>query len=101
MREPLLRLLSDCAHHDCCPQQVDLPLPARVIDVENLSIVTTGGQRGRFAALSYCWGQSTQTLLLTSTLAKMSHHIDIDTLPQSIQDAILVVRSISIKYLWV
>ncbi|KAH7074179.1 heterokaryon incompatibility protein-domain-containing protein [Paraphoma chrysanthemicola] len=101
MCDLMLDMLQECANHELCGRQNDVPLPTRLIDVESLRIIRTEGQSGRFAALSYCWGGATQTQLTTSTLASLGNHIDLGALPQSIQDAIRVARSLSIKYLWV
>ncbi|KAH7069813.1 heterokaryon incompatibility protein-domain-containing protein [Paraphoma chrysanthemicola] len=101
MCESILELLHECANHEHCGRQNDVPSPTRLIDVESVCIISSKGRSGKFAALSYCGGGATQIQLTTSTLAALGDHIDIGSLPQSIQDSIRIVRSISIKYLWV
>jgi hypothetical protein len=100
-QKQILRWLKNCAHHQCCPPQIDLPLPTRVIDVATLRLFTTNEAVGKYAALSYCWGRTHQTLLRRSTLRSFEHRIDLDGLPQTIKDAVYVTRSLSIPYLWV
>ncbi|KAF2117394.1 heterokaryon incompatibility protein-domain-containing protein [Lophiotrema nucula] len=100
-RKQITEWLIECAGHQCCPEQIDLPLPTRLIDVTTLQLITTKGQIGKYAALSYCWGNSSQTLLQSFTLKSFSRRLNFDGFPQTIKDAILVTRSISIPYLWV
>jgi hypothetical protein len=97
----ILRWIKACANHECCPEQVDTTLPTRVVDVTTLRVVNTMGKSGKYAALSYCWGASTQATLNSSTFHAFSRHIDFDVFSQTIKDAILVARSLSIDYLWV
>lgn len=64
--------------------------------------------RGQYLALSYCWGKQPKpsapvqpVLLRTATLNQMTTKIEVDTLQQSIQDAIFVTRKLGFRYLWV
>jgi hypothetical protein len=93
--------LNECALHGCCPEQIDVPLPTRVIEVTTPRVLHTNSALGRFAALSYCWGTGSQTQLFSHTIKSMTERLELDSLPQTIKDAILVARSISITYLWV
>jgi len=95
------RWLEGCVQHPCCPQQTDVPLPARLIDVSTAKICHTNGASGKFAALSYCWGSGSQMQLRLNTIETLMQHLDVNELPQTIKDAILVTRSLSIPYLWV
>jgi hypothetical protein len=101
-REQITHWLRECATHQCCPKQIDLPLPTRVIEVATLRVLTTEQEAtGRYTALSYCWGSSAQVRLQLSTMESFAHQLDFNRLPQTIKDAILVTRSLSIPYLWV
>lgn len=95
------RWLRECVQHPCCPQQIDFPLPTRLIDVATEKICHTNGAFGKFVALSYCWGSGSQTQLRSDTIQTLMQHLDFNDLPQTIKDAVLVTRSLSIRYLWV
>lgn len=97
----IARWLKECDQHACCPKQIDSPLPTRVIEVETAKIYHTHGDFGRFVALSYCWGSGSQIQLRSDTIKTLMQHMDFNHLPQTIRDAILVTRSLSIPYLWV
>jgi len=93
--------LKECVQHPCCPPQADLPLPTRLIEVATPRIYHTNGAFGRFAALSYCWGTGSQIQLRSENIETLLQHLDFNNLPQTIKDAVLVTRSLSIPYLWV
>ena len=59
-------------------------------------------ERAEYACLSYCWGAMSQPLELTGDLlASFQVSIQLQRLPQSIQDAVIVVRDLGLHYLWV
>ncbi|KAH7406373.1 heterokaryon incompatibility protein-domain-containing protein [Phaeosphaeria sp. MPI-PUGE-AT-0046c] len=91
----------ECASHRCCPKQLDSTLPTRVIDVTTLEVKTTDGITGKYAALSYCWGKSTQNYHCFSITRSCIRRLDFDGLPRTIKDAISVTRAIGVPYLWV
>jgi len=95
------RWLEECVQHRRCPHQTDLPLPTRLIEVATARICHTNGAFGKFAALSYCWGTGPQLQLRSDNIETLSQHLDFNNLPQTIKDAVLVTRSLSIPYLWV
>jgi hypothetical protein len=59
------------------------------------------GQTGRYAALSYCWGASLPLTTTTTNLQAHQSAIGFDMLPQTLQDAILIVRWMGIEYIWI
>ncbi|KAF7525329.1 hypothetical protein G7054_g11130 [Neopestalotiopsis clavispora] len=83
-------------------------LPTRVLDLEcadstGLSLIEARDKRGRYCALSYCWGPPGMNPLLT-TRANISSRfdgIDFEKLPKTLQDAVIVTRKIGIRYLWI
>ena len=93
--------LKRCVQHPCCPQQIDSPLPTRLIDVVAGKICHTNGAIGKFVALSYCWGSGSQIQLRSNTIETLMQRLNFNDLPQTIKDAVLVTRSLSIPYLWV
>ncbi|KAH7116221.1 heterokaryon incompatibility protein-domain-containing protein [Dendryphion nanum] len=106
-RNQIQTWIEECNYHLCCPTQVNVRLPTRVIDLEpmNMSkdprIVQSDGQEGQYATLSYCWGAGRQTLLTKSNIDVYRDNIPLKNLPQGIQDAITVARDIPVRYLWV
>ena len=93
----------------------DSVLPTRVIDVGEgrtstvLRVVhvndrsTLKGQlvRGRYVALSYCWGTQPVFTTTSATLKDRLSGFSLDNLPQTIKDAVKIVRDLRIRYLWV
>lgn len=85
-------------------------LPSRVVDVglggsSQVRVVETNGKRGRYCALSYCWGppapNDNRTTLRSDTLDMFLQALPVPELPRTIQEAIDVTRRIGISYLWV
>ncbi|KAF1847837.1 HET-domain-containing protein, partial [Cucurbitaria berberidis CBS 394.84] len=84
-------------------------LPTRVlrisgnIEAPSVKLVVTGGMKGRYCALSHCWGSADKRPLMT-TRANLQHHlveILFDQLPKTFQDAVMLVRGIGIEFLWI
>src|ERR1700761_7644618 len=72
--EQLKKWLKGCDERDnCIPKDVSHPLPTRVLEVvrgEDMVILReTKGQRGKYIALSHCWGT---THRLTTTRANVN-----------------------------
>ncbi|CAK7238658.1 MAG: hypothetical protein STHCBS139747_000076 [Sporothrix thermara] len=92
-------------------------MPTRVLDVTDVTVASGGGEDRIFivtnaptgspyVALSYCWGpdpSGTVTTKRANVGAHMDprHGIPLATLPQTIQDAVLVCRRLQIRYLWI
>lgn len=80
-------------------------LPTRVIAVgSSLNepyLYISNGDRGRYAALSYCWGQETPLVTTKVKLAAEDKTIPFSTFPKLFQDVLLVVRKLGIGYLWI
>lgn len=110
--------------HSECSHLSARPLPTRVLDVsmlpgrnqmlgkhqgwrdqfqgENCKLLQTSkGQIGRYAALSYCWGASLPSTTTTTNLRDHESAIRFDILPRTLQDAIMIVRYLSIGYIWI
>lgn len=54
-----------------------------------------------YAALSYCWGNSTKTLLLEQNIDDMKKPTDFSTWDKNYQHAIKITRELGIRYLWI
>lgn len=66
---------------------------------ENLE---TKRERPPYVTLSYCWGDTNAAACTTKeNLADRMEGIELMTLPQTLQDAVLVTRSCNVRYLWI
>jgi hypothetical protein len=93
-----------CQNHNsdgCSLESIHHRLPTRVIEIGNtfdqVILLETNGQHGKFAALPHCWGKLPQWTTTTNhnklpTYAK---------LPVTFQDAFTVTRKLGLKYLWI
>ncbi|KAF5876420.1 putative heterokaryon incompatibility protein [Botrytis fragariae] len=88
-----------------CPSFEDKLLPSRVINVglenTNPSLVLTDGVRGKYVALSHCWGGHIETILTTSNLQSLQREIKMTSLPPNFRDAILITRALGFQFLWI
>lgn len=94
-------------HPKCRGTTGPQPLPSRVIDIpatsdsHTVSLRVSRGERGVYAALSYCWGACSQRTTTKSTLKEHLVGIKVSTLPGVIRDAIRLCQSLGIPHLWV
>lgn len=102
--------IEDClSTHKECRKNAHCKLPTRVIDVSSSSAPDTirlytsaTDESVPYATLSYCWGTSSQPVLLKKgTKAELLDGIPTSKLPQTIVDAIHVTRELGLKYIWV
>lgn len=113
-------LIQECVNseksHKKCRYSRDTVLPRRVLDVgesESSSAavelrVNETESHAPYLALSYCWGKQPHptapvqpVLLRRSTLQDLVAGIRLESLSQSVQDAVLVTRKLGFRYLWV
>jgi hypothetical protein len=94
--------------HDNLPRWEETTLPTRVIDVdtkntEQLVSLHIGRpqEKGKYTALSYQWGGAQQIATITANIQTLKSGIPINTLSQTVQDAIKVTRDLRFRYLWV
>ncbi|CAG9954585.1 unnamed protein product [Clonostachys rosea f. rosea IK726] len=101
--------------HQQCRYSRDTVLPTRVLDLgdpktssQTLCLqVNETETHGSYLALSYCWGKpdskaETQPVRLQKdNIQQLICEIKLESLPQSIQDAITVTRKLGFRYLWV
>ncbi|TGO49046.1 hypothetical protein BOTNAR_0446g00040 [Botryotinia narcissicola] len=83
-------------------------MPTRVINVRtsnsSVKLIETKNMSGIFAALSYCWGDSSILEDIKLTQAKLSVYkkrILMDSLPKTLFDAVMITRELGIPYLWI
>ncbi|KAF2476951.1 HET-domain-containing protein [Lindgomyces ingoldianus] len=103
--------LDNCLqNHGSACQSGAKKLPTRLIDVGDSSmlprLVITSQQylpdpeSTRYVALSYCWGRSTFLTTTSSNIGDFMTSIPWETIPKTIQDAIIVTRELGVQYLW-
>ncbi|KAF2795050.1 HET-domain-containing protein [Melanomma pulvis-pyrius CBS 109.77] len=99
--------MRDCEAHECCAPQNDVPLPSRVIEVSPKDnpcrprLISSEGRTGKYATLSYCWGSQPNYLLTTSNIQQLREGLNMNSIPQTIRDAISVATTIPVDYLWI
>lgn len=95
----------DQEHQACTFLSAGRTQPTRILDIskDNPVVLHTNSAQGTYLALSYCWGTSGKNVLLTSSTFDQftSTGVDRSILPQTIQDAIIVCRTLSVQYLWI
>jgi hypothetical protein len=110
-RETYARIISEwiqaCKEHEnCVPTKGGSFLPSRVIDVSpndssDVALHVSTMQKAPYTALSHCWGKGTVTITTKNNYAVRQQCIRFSELPRTFQDAVLVTRSLGIKYLWI
>jgi len=94
----------------------DSELPARLLKIDRQQIKTFSklvhtksldGQTRKdlcssgYATLSYCWGASQPLTLQSATVATLEQGVDIDHLPKTLRDSILVTAEVGLNYIWI
>ncbi|KAH8162059.1 hypothetical protein CIB48_g6167 [Xylaria polymorpha] len=114
---PLIsKWLRECMrfHNKClqtvCGQTIDqgeyVTLPARVLSVTNLGhvkLLESHGLKGRYCALSHCWG-SPDNQPLRTVKENFDVHlagIPFSKLPKTFQEASIITRRVGSDYLWI
>ncbi|QIX00592.1 hypothetical protein AMS68_006109 [Peltaster fructicola] len=93
-------------HHLCTELSSFGQGPARLLSIRSpdlVAIVDGDLDEGpyRYAALSYCWGGDQETKLTELNQQQLRAGVNPGCLSQTVQDAIVVCRSLKIDYLWV
>ncbi|KAL8369803.1 hypothetical protein RB595_000240 [Gaeumannomyces hyphopodioides] len=93
--------------HDGCPADSPRVLPARVVDAGvdpgfgDVKIMTSEGAKGRYLALSHCWGGKITPLLTHETFDSFSSSLPYNDLPANFKDAIRITRELGFRYVWI
>ncbi|CAI6340725.1 unnamed protein product [Periconia digitata] len=95
--------------HSICRVPDHSYVPRRLLQVGNelsgprlVLREAVGEEDRRYCALSYCWGPQNRSL--TTTRENLSQHLKgmaFDSIPQTMQDAMIICRFLSVPYLWV
>ncbi|PMD16582.1 HET-domain-containing protein, partial [Hyaloscypha hepaticicola] len=81
--------------------------PTRVLDVSagdnhNLVRLVSGADvQGVYATLNHCWGNLPVQTCCRASISELRRNVPWESLCKTFQDAILVARGLSIKYLWI
>ncbi|KAF3076717.1 hypothetical protein CFAM422_001566 [Trichoderma lentiforme] len=111
-------LIKNCMNpknpHKHCQYSRDTVLPLRVLDVGQPGEphptvklrINDMDTRAKYLALSYCWGEQLDPTarplqLQRDNLNQLVAGIELESLQQSIQDAIFATRKLGFRYLWV
>lgn len=83
-----------------------LIMPTRLIEVsKDIRLVETMAMEPpRYVALSHCWGQLQEHEKFCTykrNIAQRKAGIELDALPRTFRDAIVVARGLSIDYIWI
>ncbi|KAI8950437.1 heterokaryon incompatibility protein-domain-containing protein [Xylaria longipes] len=87
-----------------------MPMPTRVIDLgdsESKSkprLLITNGLKGRYVALSYCWGTRCgihKLKLRTETLQAFQINIDEQLMPRAHREGLQIARELGYQYIWI
>jgi hypothetical protein len=89
--------------HGLCQPIIKGRLPKRVIDVghREAHLYETAGEFGDYVALSHAWSYSQPLKTTISTLKQRLGRLVWQELPTAFQEAILVVRAVGLRYLWI
>lgn len=66
-----------------------------------IKLHVTEAELASYVALSYCWGKVGNLKTTKATLEKRKTGIPWETLPKSFRDAVLIIRGLGIRYLWI
>ncbi|KAI1149008.1 heterokaryon incompatibility protein-domain-containing protein [Nemania diffusa] len=114
---PLItKWISECqkSHRKCSPKVCEqtiseecVTLPTRVLSVANrqeIKLLESRDLKGRYCALSYCWGPDGAPHLKTVKENLEVHRkqgIPFSRLPKTFQDASIITHELGVEYLWI
>lgn len=101
--EKILSWLRDCdEQHQCVSDQPFMP--TRVLDLRSggkVKLLETHGMKGRYSALSHCWGKSPTVTTTSASFRSHQEGISLSALPKTFQDACAISLVLGIQYLWI
>ncbi|KAK0211692.1 heterokaryon incompatibility protein-domain-containing protein [Armillaria fumosa] len=98
------RCIDRCSRHKFCPSIRCTPLPTRVIDCKYNPprlFVNPQGIEDKYVALSYVWGCKDQPHCMKRQNLNSYIVEGIPYIPRTIMDALMVTRTLGLRYLWV
>lgn len=111
----ILGWINDCQKHHraCVAKKVERPklrdLPRRLVDAGKWEVASDpvalidskDFDVLQYATLSHCWGQHQLIKTTRETIAERKKCIQWNSLPKTFQDAISIVRSLDIRFIWI
>lgn len=77
-------------------------LPIFLVDTRSMAQLRDAERPLKYICLSYCWGAAQPPLKTTTgTIECYKAGIPIDSMPRVFRDAVLVTRTLGIRYLWI
>lgn len=64
-------------------------------------LYASNGAPGKWVALSYCWGGSSEFILTRATQEKFVAGVPLEEFPATLRDAIVATRALGIRYIWI
>jgi hypothetical protein len=106
--EQIKAWLTSCIESHHCTAGDGDELPSRLLDLSvssNLirlfSPSSEGKQKGKYIALSYCWGKNKPFTTTSETLQSRMQGFSVKDMPKTLRDAVQVSRNLGIQYLWI
>lgn len=101
--------IEECVNsHSSCADGTPSQLPTRVLDIgysQEQDFIRlydqTAGQNERYACLSHCWGGVQLITTTKETTEERRRGINLELLPKTFKDAVIVARQLKIRYLWI
>ncbi|KAG4432366.1 hypothetical protein IFR05_012148 [Cadophora sp. M221] len=94
--------------HPKCKQSIVSRLPTRILDVGdpestfNVTLVEPHDKSANYVALSHCWGSSNPFIMTRDNREDMMKTgFNLDEIPATFRDAIIITRKMGIRYLWI
>ena len=101
------RWLKACnENHACIAVDENLEMPTRVLAINQergliSRLMDEPNQRGRYIALSHCWGKSHRITLTKATESRLKEGILTANLPKTFRDAVKIAKDLRVQYLWI
>ncbi|KAI0853664.1 HET-domain-containing protein [Daldinia vernicosa] len=99
--------LEECIKdHDSCGGGNEKPAPTRLIDVsidhtKDVRLVELNGSLSCYSCLSHCWGGNGSITTTKDNMGERKDRIPWSALCLTFQDAIMVVRRLGLRYIWI
>ncbi|RYP14630.1 hypothetical protein DL765_006245 [Monosporascus sp. GIB2] len=104
--QKLKEWVQECSSdHVHATMEPSAPLPTRVLriseDASMVSLETSEGVHGEYAALSHCWGSSQPITLTSDNHQELHRGVKTSDLPQTFRDAVWMTHALGIRWLWI
>jgi hypothetical protein len=100
--------LKVCERKHSCHSHSATTLPKRTLSFQksmdgriDVKLVENSMEKGRYIALSHCWGSAQHCTLTSKTLPEFKFSIPWHILPKTFQDAIIFSTKLDVYYIWI